>query len=48
MYNWITIQNITKFLILGFINEVQALHQPAADPKCQVIMTQSVVIRLVR
>ena len=22
--------------ISGFINEVQALHQPAADPKCQV------------
>ena len=25
-----------KFCISGFINEVQALHQPAADPKCQV------------
>ena len=24
------------FSVLGFINEVQALHQPGQDPKCQV------------
>ena len=24
------------FSFLGFINEVQALHQPGQDPKCQV------------
>ena len=32
----ILFRNFISFYFLGFINEVQALHQPGQDPKCQV------------